>query len=361
MADAPTFNAQTCDIITQLVLGPVSSRVRNARQASADRWMEIETILHESTRHDGVAPFSEQFLRGMEEPDLHHWHALVRVDGHVRGIAAVDPSGPAVELAVHPSYRQGGLATVLQRAVRAHASSLGLGDERDIHTNGIGLTWWAHGDLPAARAAAEHIGATADRELLVMELPGSKIKDEPDNNPVAQAAATLPEDVTVLSWTESARRWGKDAVDAAWLAVNNEAFDWHPEQGGWDQARLDQARRALWYDPDGVLLLWGSEGDQKNRAADSLPPLLGFHWTKIAREGDDETGRKVGEVYVIGLARKAQGRGLGRALTAKGIQYLASNDAVYVELYVEADNAPAVHAYEALGFTVVERHTAWKF
>ena len=156
MADAPPFNAQPCDIITQLVLGPVSPRVRNARQASADRWMEIETILHESTRHDGVAPFSEQFLRGMEEPDLNHWHALVRVDGHVRGIAAVDPSGPAVELAVHPSYRRGGLATALQRAVRAHASSLGLGDERDIHTNGIGLTWWAHGDLPPARAAAEH-------------------------------------------------------------------------------------------------------------------------------------------------------------------------------------------------------------
>ena len=347
MADAPTFNAQPCDIITQLVLGPVSPRVRNARQASADRWMEIETILHESTRHDGLAPFSEQFLRGMEEPDLNHWHALVRVDGHVRGIAAVDPSGPAVELAVHPSYRRGGLATALQRAVRAHASSLGLGGERDIHTNGIGLTWWAHGDLPAARSAAEHIGATADRELLVMELPGSTVKDESDNNPVAQAAATLADDVTVLSWTESARRWGNDAVDAAWLAVNNEAFDWHPEQGGWDQARLDQARRASWYDPDGVLLLWGSEGDN----ADSLPPLLGFHWTKLAREGDD----------VIGLARKAQGRGLGRALTAKGIQYLASNDVAYVELYVEADNTPAVHAYEALGFTVVERHTAWKF
>ena len=241
--------------------------------------------------------------------------------------------------------------------MRAHASSLGLGDERYIHTNGIGLTWWAHGDLPAARAAAEHIGATADRELLGMELPGSVVKDKSDSNPVAQAAATLPDDVTVLSWTESARRWGKDAVDAAWLAVNNEAFDWHPEQGGWDQARLDQARRASWYDPDGVLLLWGSEGDD----ADSLPPLLGFHWTKLACEGDDETGRKVGEVYVIGLARKAQGRGLGRALTAKGIQYLASNDAAYVELYVEADNAPAVHAYEALGFTVVERHTLWKF
>ena len=355
MADESISTTRPRDIITQLVLGPVSPRVRTARQASADRWMEIETIVHTSTRHDGVAPFSEQFLRGMEEPEFNHWHALVRVDGHVRALAAVDPSGPAVELAVHPSYRRQGLARSLQRAVHTHAASLGLGDGRDLHTNGVGLTWWAHGDLPSARAAAEHVGAVATRELLVMELPGSALTDQSDNR-IAQAMAGLPEDVTVMSWRESVAMWGSQAVDTAWLTVNNEAFDWHPEQGGWDQARLDQARKASWYDPDGVLLLWGSADDNA-----PMPPLLGFHWTKVSFEGDGASGREVGEVYVIGLARAAQGRGLGRALTAKGIQYLANKGAAYIELYVEADNAPAVRAYEALGFTVVERHTAWKF
>ena len=47
----------------------------------------------------------------------------------------------------------------------------------------------------------------------------------------------------------------------------------------------------------------------------------------------------------------AQGQGLGRVLTLAGLRHLHGLGVGEVLLYVESDNAPAVHVYAGLGFT----------
>ena len=71
--------------------------------------------------------------------------------------------------------------------------------------------------------------------------------------------------------------------------------------------------------------------------------MLGFHWTK-------QHDARHGEVYVVGVAPAAQGRGLGRLLTLAGLHHLAGLGVDEVLLYVESDNAPAVAVYSRLGF-----------
>ena len=139
------------------------------------------------------------------------------------------------------------------------------------------------------------------------------------------------------------------ADDAELLRVNNAAFAWHPEQGGWTADDLAQRRTEAWFDPAGLFLAFDG------------PTLLGFHWTKIHR--GKPGAESAGEVYVVGVDPAAQGRGLGRVLTEVGLVYLAERladvDPAIVLLYVEADNTAALRTYEQLGFAVYSVDTAY--
>jgi mycothiol synthase len=105
-----------------------------------------------------------------------------------------------------------------------------------------------------------------------------------------------------------------------------------------DAANLAERMAEPWFDPAGLLV------------ADAGPPrhtLLAFHWTK-------QHSPDLGEVYVVAVDPAAQGRGLGKAVTAAGLAYLASRGVRRIILYVESDNEPAIATYSRLGF----RHTS---
>ena len=207
--------------------------------------------------------------------------------------------GEEHHLVVHPRARRRGLAKTLVSEVQGPAQA------------------WSHGDHPAAAALAARFGFERVRDLWVMRRPMS----EP-----------LPPltDVEIRAWTP--------AETGELLRVNAEAFAHHPEQGGMDEANLAARMAEPWFDAAGLLV--AMEGER----------MLGFHWTK-------QHSAELGEVYVVGIAPDAQGRGLGRALTLAGLHHLAGVGVAEVLLYVEADNHAARATYSRLGFTHADADT----
>lgn len=273
----------------------------------------VRQIIDAAQTADGVAPVGEQVLRELDTGRTEH---LVATDGgDTVGYLNLTPE--MAELVVSPQARRRGVGSALIRAAADRA--------------GGRCRFWAHGTLPCAEATAAALGLTPVRRLLQMR---RSLRD-------LAAAGSPPEGITVRTYA------GPDD-DAELLRVNNAAFAWHPEQGGWQQADLDERRAEPWFDPQGLFLAFD----------DASGRLLGFHWTKIH---PDPQG--LGEVYVVGIDPAAQGRGLGRLLTLVGVQYLAhrlgGHAAPAVMLYVESDNTAAVRTYERLGFAVDNVDTAY--
>lgn len=286
----------------------------------------VAELAAEAGNADGVAPLSEQFLLGLTDARLGHRHLLAVEDNRPAGVAAVD--GLTAEMVVAPASRRRGIGTALLRE---------LG----------GVEVWAHGNLPGAQALAAADGRRVTRRLLVMAIEG----------PALAAAAEYEghDAVTAADLRVSAERFGRLTVEQAWLKANNEAFSWHPEQGGWDLARLRRATEAEWFSEEDVLFLWPDGPALAGADGDGVPPLAGFHWTKWHAESTPAFG----EVYVVGLASDFRGRGLGDPLLRVGLSHMVRKGADRVILYVEADNEPAVRAYGKLGFTVAEEHAVY--
>jgi mycothiol synthase len=280
----------------------------------------VQTLARACGRHDGVEPLCEQTLLRLAHGGEDAFAVLARDEqralvGYAQ--AACLDDGPSGDVAVALPWRGRGLGRRLLWEIQRHARESGL---EAIHT-------WARGDLPAARWLAIQQDAIPERVLLELVHPLEPLDP-----------AALPDDVRLRAFDP-----GRDA--APWLELHNQAFAWHPEQSAWTEADLRARLGQPWFSAAGFLLAEDAEG------------LCGFVWTKLSPGLD---GVPEGEIYIVGVAPRAQGRGLGRALTLAGLEHMRRHGAKRGRLFVESDNMPARRLYDRLGFRVRQLHVRYR-
>jgi len=290
---------------------------------------QVRELARRAAAEDGVGPLSEQTVLNLAAGPGRVRHLLLPgEDTALAGYAQLDdPAAPDAsgELVVDPGARRRGLGTALVEAVLSDAPAARL---------------WSHGRLPAAAALAARTGLEPIRELHKMARPLGPADLDP-------AAVALPGGF-------SARVFVPGRDEEPWLATNAAAFAHHPEQGRMTLADLQDRMAQPWFDPAGFVIV---------TADDAPDEVAAFHWTKVDPDtptagrahggggrGASHTAGRAGEVYVVGVHPQYQGRGLGRPLTALGLAHLASLGLDEVDLYVDGDNAAAIHTYTALGF-----------
>jgi mycothiol synthase len=221
----------------------------------------------------------------------------------------------ALEFVVDPHHRVPG-NTIGLDLVRQATQVIASGGGGHVHM-------WVNQPRAEHDRIAEAVGLRPGRVLYQMRRPLPVEDDLRDSTPGGFATRTF--------------KVGAD--EDAWLEVNNRAFHWHPEQGGWDRVTLEQREAESWFDPDGFLLHDDAEGH-----------LDGFCWTKIHKDSDPP----LGEIYVIAVdpARRDRTPGLGWQLVVAGLDYLYGRGLAVGMLYVDATNAPAVKLYVDLGFVI---------
>jgi len=253
---------------------------------------EVLALAERAESADGVDPLNEEARFSLTRTNAEH--LLVHRDGRLVGYLNWLPALHTAQLVVDPAHRRQGIAGRLWLQVPEDP--------------GV----WAFANLPAAQGFAAAFGLRPLRRLAMM------------SRPLAGVAAPTPPDGLQLRGFRTG-----DATEL--LAVNAAAFAHHREQGGLDASGLATRLAEPWFDADGLILGFDDAG------------LAGFHWTK-AEDG-------IGEVYVVAVAPRAQGRGYGKVLLEAGMSHLATKGLPTVVLYVDTAEEIAVRMYERAGFS----------
>ncbi|MDQ4132842.1 MAG: mycothiol synthase [Actinomycetota bacterium] len=287
----------------------------------------VRELLQVASEVDGHAPLGEHqwldLVHGgregfagvvAEEPGHEHPVGYAQVS---RERAEVHPTW-AVEFVVDPHHRHA-ITDIGQALLEAALAVVREGGGGHVHL-------WVPKPTEMHDRITEAVGLRRGRELFQMR-------------------RSLPIDVDHPPLDVRPFRPGID--EQAWLEVNNRAFRWHPEQGGWDLTTIRAREEQPWFDADGFLL---HERDGR---------LAGFCWTKVHPDQhpdnasrSDSAARALGEIYVVAVDPDYQGLGLGKALTLAGLDWLAERGLQTAMLYVDAENTAALQLYEKLGFTV---------
>lgn len=275
----------------------------------------LRTLADAGVHADANEQFSDQTW-----VELHRGTAglLITDDaGTLTGAAAVVLGRTiTIEILVHPNHRNQGWGRAL-----ATATAELVAEHRNLNPVDQ-VTAWTHGNHPVATTLAAEHGLKPVRELYRMGLVV----------PAHGWEEKLPDGVRI-------RTFEPGADDARWLKLNATAFADHPEQGQLTQQDLDSRKNEDWFSAAGFFV-----AEPIDATADT--DFLGYHWTKFP------VGSDAGEVYAVGVSPEAQGTGLGRVLTARGMNHLKDTGAQRIVLYVDDANQPAVKLYESLGFDI---------
>ncbi len=275
---------------------------------TADQADLVRALASHAQAADGIDPLNEEARFALRDDSSEHV-LLTSVPGTVSGYLQWQPAYGTAQLVVDPSHRRRGLGTSLLAALDDRPAT---DSGAKAHVNGV----WAFGDLPPATGFAWANSLTPSRSLLIMDRSLDGI-----------VAPEPPAGLSLRGYTAA------DAEEL--LAVNAAAFAHHPEQGALDADGLAARMAEPWFEAEGLILGFDEDG------------LAGFHWTK-------KVGA-TGEVYVIGVAPRAQGRGYGKVLLQAGLAHLRSSGSDRVLLYVDSSEVVAVRMYESAGFGVARR------
>ena len=295
----------------------------------SEKQREVLSLIASATDVDGIPPVAEHVLLHLRHGgDKEDFHLLAEESGEILGYAHLDLTdeveGPSAEIVVAPKHRGKGIGDQLVAKVREFA--------------GEKLRLWSHGNLPGAKNLAEKNGLKHSRTVIQMR---RSLAD-----PIPEIDSSIP-----------IRSFLPGIDNENWLKVNNAAFQGHPEQSNWSTQDLEVRTKEAWFNPNGFLI------------AEIENVLAGFCWTKVhgghshkhSQDEPEHDHDPIGEIYIMGVNPKFQGRGIGRAVTIAGLKHLRYEGIFSAMLYVDADNASAIKLYTSLGFKEWGRDVLYRY
>ncbi len=229
---------------------------------------------------------------------------------------------------VDPELRGRGIGTALLAAQTRHAAALAAGQSYGDRTALLGS--FASVGRPGEDLLRDH-GYEPARWFFDMVRPTLE----------GVVVPPMPEGLELRSVTP-------DQHETIWRA-NREAFRDH--WGGSDES-LEAMRRHL-EDPDTDTSLWliAWDGDQ----------VAGGVWNEVHAAENEELGLDRGWLASVFTRRAWRRRGLAAALIGRSLLLLRERGLTSAALGVDADNpSGALGLYEAAGFEIHERFTAWQ-
>jgi mycothiol synthase len=292
--------------------------LQHLNHLSQSQQVSVLELIMAATDLDGVPPIAEHVLLHLRHGgDKSDSHLVIEKDYQVIAYAHLDKTdlvaGPSVEAVVHPKYRGQGIGTaLLNEAITI------CGDKTRI---------WSHGDLPQAQSIANSLKLERLWANLQMSKKLIKIEEITSKYPIR---SFLP---------------GID--DEVFLELNNKVFTDHPDQGGWSKSDLEVRVNEEWFDEKGFFVC-----EDKGK-------LIGCCWTKIHgahthshEDNEADHGHEaIGEIYVLAVDPAYKGQGIGKDLTATGLNYLKYQGLSSAMLYVGVANKAALNLYTSLGFS----------